>query len=133
MIFKTIQDLSESIYLWEYEAGESFTDYYMHDCVNDLEWAAFLDSKGFTERAEAIRSLRKQGNTCLCQSLLYNVHSTYLEEYEGCKEAIDVVEYSEDQAKWQELYLKDIKLWAEFLFNNEYHKKEMLEYPRSWD
>lgn len=43
-----IQVLKDRIIAWEHDAGESFTDYFMHDNVADRSWAFWLLGKGYT-------------------------------------------------------------------------------------
>lgn len=103
-----IQALKDRIRAWEHEAGESFTDYFMHGNVADRSWAFWLLGKGYTARAnEIIEEIVKQeskGRLCLSQELLYDIHGEYT--------------WDEDTRKqtWHEdLYDKNVMLWAEFL------------------
>ena len=68
------QQFIDQIKKFEYEAGESFADYFMHDNVKDLSWSFWLLGKGFTERALEIISEIEKGETCIDQELLYFIY-----------------------------------------------------------
>lgn len=51
---RTIEAMAARIRKWEMRAGESFTDYYMHDKVKNVSWAFWLLGKGFNERANEL-------------------------------------------------------------------------------
>lgn len=104
-----VQALKDRIIAWEHNAGESFTDYFMHDNVADRSWAFWLLGKGYTSRANEIieEIVRQESNKirlCLDQELLYDVHGQ---------------EPWDEEAKtynWnQENYDKNVMLWSEFL------------------
>jgi len=99
------KELFDKIFNWEAEAGESFTDYFMHDHVIDGSWAFWLIGKGYHERGNKIVELLTAGQTCLDQALLYQVHSSKIENDYG----VDIEPFN------IELYEKDVMLWAEFL------------------
>lgn len=109
MNLEQIKKLKDRIRNWEREAGESFTDYFMHDNVADRSWAFWLLGKGYTAKAnEIIEEIVKQQETkkhlCLSQELLYDVHGEYSWDEETKRET------------WHEdLYDKNVMLWAEFL------------------
>ena len=103
-----IQVLKDRIRSWEQDAGESFTDYFMHDNVAYRSWAFWLLGKGHTIRAnkiiEEIVKQESKGRLSLSQELLFDVHGEYT--------------WNEDTQKetWHEdLYDKNVMLWAEFL------------------
>lgn len=102
---KNKQVLAEAIHKWEQNAGESFTDYFMHDRVKDVSWAFWLLGKGYSERANMLIDLIQAGNKCIDQELLYHLHMT--EEWD------------------EELYSKDIDLWADFLTASDRYFKEI--------
>ena len=122
----TVEKLSEIISKWERDAGESFKDYFMHDSVKDNSWAFWLLGKGYHERANAIIDLLIEGETCLDQSLLYEInYSVINDDYGDCGEKyIDELGYD----KAMNLYDKDITLWSEFLLSNKYYEKKIKEW-----
>ena len=109
----TVENIVKTISTWEVEAGESFSDYFMHDNINDRHWAEWLESKGFTERAELIKLELDAGETCLDQQLLFEVHSSVvIDDYENS---------SAFGTTWPNIienYDKDITLWAEYIHSN---------------
>ena len=108
------EELCEKIRDWEMDAGESFTDYYMHDNVKDISWAFWLLGKGFTEHANIIIDEILAGETCIDQETLYGVYP----DYEG--------------EKWvEESYDKNALLWAEFLVATPYYLNSVLEFLKS--
>lgn len=114
----TKEELIEKIQEWEHGAGESFTDYFMHDNVKDNSWAFWLLGKGYTERANVIIDLILKGEDCLDQSLLYEIHSATIED-----------DYGTPLSPWpRELYEKDVELWAEFLTATEFYKQKVVEF-----
>lgn len=111
----TASELEEKINDWEADAGESFTDYFMHDNVKDNSWAFWLLGKGFTERANEIIDEILKGETCLDQGLLYDVHTNYDDDF---KEIGD----------WKENSDKNVKLWAEFLVSTPFYLDKITEF-----
>lgn len=105
----TAKQLAEKIRNWEVEAGESFTDYFMHDNVKDQSWAYFLLGKGHVERAVEIVDEIHNGNKCIDQELLYEIYSN-----DG--------EWSEEQ------YNKNVILWAEFLISMPHYCQKVTEF-----
>ena len=132
---KNIHELTLAIIEWEAEAQESFTDYYMHDCINWADWSKWLFHNGHKDRSMKIYHQIQKGNTCIDQELLFRVHGCEtpkdLEDY-----AIEVVEWREDEDKWLELYRKDVYLWAQYMFADEEtlaHITNWLDkYPETW-
>lgn len=108
----TTQELADKISEWEHNAGESFTDYFMHDNVKDNSWAFWLLGKGFAERANEIILEILAGNDCLDQELLYEVYPTYDEDDKWIEESDD----------------KNRLLWAEFLIGTPYYLSKTLDF-----
>lgn len=110
-----IKQIADKIIAWEHDAGESFTDYFMHGSVRDVSWAFWLVGKGFTERGNEILNLVNSGETCLDQELLYDIHPSY--------------EYTEKTETWnQDNYNKNVLLWAEFLISTDIYKKRFEDF-----
>lgn len=98
---------------FEIKAGESFTDYFMHSQVSEVAWAYFLMGKGHDKRANAILNLLDTGETCLDQSLLFEINSAIIEDDLGDSGEHYIETLGVDKHK--ALYNKDIDLWAEFI------------------
>lgn len=81
----------DEIHNWEAEAGEDFTDRFMHDNVKDLSWAFWVLGKGFTEHALNIIKEIEAGETCIDQDVLYTIYPD-----------------------WED-HDKNVEIWAEFL------------------
>lgn len=112
---RTQKALADKIRAWEYRAGESFTDYYMHDNVKDVSWAFWLLGKGYSERANILIDLIQSGEKCIDQQLLYELHTD--------PEQVDLGTDYQDH-----LYRKDILLWAEFLVASDRYWKSISEW-----
>lgn len=116
---KSIDDMFNKIIEWEHDAGESFTDYYMHDCVREVSWAFWLLGKGFVERANQIlNEVEADTKYCLDQELLFDIYPSYVDyEKESCG-------YS-----WnEENYHKNVRLWAEFLVSSDIYLRRITEW-----
>lgn len=122
MCTEQIKELAKKIIDWENDAGESFTDYFMHDNVADRSWAFWLLGKGYTSRAnEIIEEIVKQQNSkvhvCLDQELLYDLH----EEEPWDEEA--------KSYNWnQENYNKNVMLWSEFLLATSLYTQRVQDF-----
>ena len=103
-----IQVLKDRIIAWEHEAGESFTDYFMHDNVAPRSWAFWLLGKGITSHAnkliEEIVRQEPKGRLSLDQEFLFDVYGQ-----ESWNEETKRYDWS------QENYDKNVMLWSEFL------------------
>jgi hypothetical protein len=97
---KSAEDAVTRIIDWEIEAGETFTDYFMHDTVDDGAWAYWLLAKGYVKHANNILMEILAGEKCIAQDILYEVY----DEREG------------DNGYSEENIVKNIELMAEFLF-----------------
>lgn len=113
---ESIEAMFQRIVDWEREAGESFTDYYMHDNVRDVSWAFWLLGKGFVERAnEILNEVNDDKKLCLDQELLYDIYPSY--------------EYTEQTNTWNEdNYYKNVRLWAEFLVSTDIYLQRIMEW-----
>lgn len=118
----SIQILKDRIIAWEHNAGESFTDYFMHDNVADRSWAFWLLGKGYTVRAneiieEIVRQQESKAYICLDQELLYDIHGEYTWDEES------------KTHNWsQENYDKNVMLWAEFLLATALYTNRVEEF-----
>jgi hypothetical protein len=110
----TKEELVEKIRNWESEAGESFTDYFMHDHVKTLSWAFWLLGKGYTEHALVIIRGLEKGETYFDQEELFEIYP----EYEGLNGYGDP-KYSNEN------YEKNVAVWAEFLVATDVYQKRV--------
>lgn len=111
------EELVEKIRDWECEAGESFTDYFMHDRVKTLSWAFWLLGKGYTEHALVIIRGLEAGETYFDQEELFHIYP----EYEGVNEHGDP-QYCDEN------YDKNVEIWAEFLVATDAYQKRVQEF-----
>lgn len=105
---RTAEALAVKIREWEMNAGESFTDYYMHDRVKNVSWAFWLLGKGFSQRANFLIDMIT-ASQYLEQEILYDLHG-------------DLEEWSE------ETHQQNILLWAEFLVASDRYWKDISEW-----
>jgi len=106
------KEITKKIRHFETEFGESYTDRFMHDNVTDTSWAFWLLGKGYTEHANAIIKLRVEGETCIDQEILYNIHPEY-----------------DDNEEWQkDSYDENAAIWAEFLVATPYYTDKVLRF-----
>lgn len=96
--------LKEKILSWEANAGESFTDYFMHNRVKDVSWAFWLLGKGYEERANILINKIQAGEKCIDQETLYHIHMDVWDEEE---------------------FHKDVELWADFLTASDRYFNEV--------
>lgn len=137
----TVEELANNIKQWESEAGESFTDYFMHDNVADNSWAFWLIGKGHKRGVDIVHQLlakKKKGKTfiCLDQDLLYNVHQdpdvVYEYDEDGdiseveTRRAYDDIPY--DYVEAAKRFHLDALLWAEFLLATPFYTKKITEW-----
>lgn len=109
---RTIEAMAARIRKWEMRAGESFTDYYMHDKVKNVSWAFWLLGKGFNERANELIDLIQSGERCIDQELLYEL---YGDSYNG--------------GIWtEETHMQNVELWAEFLIASDRYWNEIVQW-----
>lgn len=120
---KNIVIYAERIRDWELEAGESFNDYFMHDYTDYENWGHFLIDHGLVQRGELILKwyikdeINKQD-----QNTLFNMYSgtlKYSAEY-------DTFYFDDDEFEgdWEELYHKDMLLFAEYILSDEDRKED---------
>lgn len=119
----TAQEIADKISEWEYEAGESFTDYFMHDTVLDEDWGKWLIKVGHKERGEAIlKSVEshKEANQFCCQDqeFLYGiyVHPEFVESL-SWKKCISYDVIYDDDLDNEANRDKDRLLWAQFILD----------------
>lgn len=119
----TTEELADRISDWEMDHGESFTDYFMHDNIDDKEWGEWLITKGFKERGEAIIEVydaHAAANEFCCQdqAFLYQVHQ--FPNYEVSMGWKGIIEYGviwDCDFETDENMDKEFLLWAEFLLS----------------
>lgn len=103
-----IQHLAEKIRDWENDAGESFTDYFMHDNVYAVSWAFWLAGKGYTDKANEIIGEVESGNKCIDQEVLFDI--------------VDNKNFTD------EVHFKNILIWSDFLLATETYVKRVSEF-----
>lgn len=119
----TIEQLVLEIRDWEMEAGEGYCDYFFDQYSYDGRWRKFMIEKGFQSVVDQMDNDRYQLNDgtflpCTDQGLKFEPYTSAFEMGSG---------------KWcDEVYLKDVALWAEFLLKHEDiyndHKGFLVEY-----
>ena len=108
MIERTIAGLASTIRNWELTAGESFTDYYMHDRVKNVSWAFWLLGKGFQARANFLIDMITI-SSYLEQEILYELYG--------------------DPENWtEETHFQNVELWAEFLIASDRYWNEIVQW-----
>lgn len=106
-----IEILAHKIRFWEYQAGESFTDYFLDRVSYDGVWLAFLSEKGYHALVDEIN-----GERYADQQLKFEIHNKIWEDADPTR-------------GWSETeYFKDVLLWAEFILNNESVLKDLEEF-----
>lgn len=106
-----IETLAHKIRFWEYQAGESFTDYFLDRCRYDDAWMGFLERKGYYALIEEIKSERYPD-----QQLRFEIHNKAWED-------------AEESHGWsEEEYFKDACLWAEFILSNTMILEELEDF-----
>lgn len=118
----TAQQLANKIGEWEYEIGESFTDRFLDDSVTDRTWVGYLFGRGYTDRANHLISLmNKSKYNISCLQLKFQPNSTFIDGEEG--------DYATDMGEdFEELYEKDLLLWAQFILDCEILNKKAEEF-----
>lgn len=119
----TVEQLVEEIRDWECEAGEGYCDYFFDNYSYDGRWLNFLTEKGFEATvAEIVEDVYicADGTVlgCTDQQLKFEPYTTWHEQ---------------KGEKWnEEVYRKDVALWAEFLLKHDdiytKHKRFVTEY-----
>lgn len=108
----------EKICDWEEEAGESFTDYFMHDNIYDGSWAFWLLGKGFSEK----------GNWIIDQMVTEDYKKWRLDQeelYEIYPEYLDENTHSEENAD------KNRTIWAEFIDASNHYTNKFNEWLKN--
>lgn len=115
MIERTVDAMVVAIREWELEAGEGFTDYFLDNWAVG-SWAYWLLGKGHTEWANLIINM--------------NEEKQYVDQ-EVKFEWFDDYTYDEDGSNpvWhEELYLKNVRVWAEFLVESDQYFRRVNEF-----
>lgn len=112
-------ELLDKIETWESENGESFNDYFAHDNIKPLEWAKWLESKGFDTWAFDIRAEVKKYQNKI--QMDYCNPDTMFEWYPPYI-SYDPPVYSEENER------KNKEILCEFLLSDEKYMKELEEF-----
>jgi len=108
----TKEQLVEKINDWTSDLGESFTDYFMHDCIKNIDWAKWLLDNGYTEKANELLEIIESGEDYIDQETLYEIYPEY-----------------NDNGRWdRESYDKNVEIWADFLVNNPFYLKRVIKF-----
>jgi len=111
MIERNVDAMIAAIRGFEMEAGESFTDYFMDNWAFG-SWAYWLLGKGHTEWANNIINKNERGE--------------YVDQ-EDKFEFFNSYEYG-DNAWCEETYLKNVRVWAEFLVESDQYFRRVNEF-----
>jgi len=106
---RTVDAMVEAIRNWELEAGEGFTDYFM-DSWPLGSWAYWLLGKGHTEWANKIINLNEEK-----QYVDQDVKFEWFDDYE-------------DGVWSEELYCKNVRVWAEFLVESDQYFRRVCKF-----
>ncbi|WOZ57420.1 hypothetical protein [Pseudomonas phage vB_PseuGesM_254] len=118
----TIKQLAHCIREWEMGGGASFTDHFLDSCSYDFDggWLAFLDKKGYHELVEKIAAdvyVMQDGTVlgCTDQQLKFEPNTSLMEKWDD------------------DLYFKDVLLWAEFMLENEDIMKDFQDFLEDYE
>ena len=111
------EELVELICEWECEAGESFTDYYMHDNIPNKLWATWLFYNGYAVHGQKLLDIIASGETYIDQEELYEIYPVYNDN-----------EYNEENND------KNIAVWSEFFLdsNNKNYLDDVLNFLKDF-
>lgn len=114
----TVQELVEEIRDWEMDAGEGYCDYFFDSYSYDGRWLNFLTDKGYHD---IVDDIKKDVYVCADGTVL------------GCTDQELKFEPHSSSVYWsEEVYRKDVALWAEFLLLHDdiykAHKGFLVEY-----
>ena len=115
MIERTVDAMIKAIRDWELDAGEGFDDYFMASwpCGS---WFYFLLGKGHTEWAnKLINDYEQKGY--VCQEEQFNWFDAYTYNENGV-----------DTGWSEEIYLKNVRVWAEFLVESDQYFRRVNEF-----
>lgn len=103
---KTIEQVVDQIRAWEMFAGESFCDYFLDAYSYHDEWIIFLKGKGFHEVVQKIEAdvyILGDGTILPCtdQQLKFEPHTS--------------ARYDQGLDWEEDVYRKDVALWAEYI------------------
>lgn len=112
-VWKTPEELRDAILDWQYEAGESFTDYFMDDTVDTKQWLHWLVGKGYSEHALPILALIREREVQPKKWSYISQHEKF-EIYEDSVEGDEYTKADGTTAKWEGWQMNAL-VWAEFL------------------
>lgn len=107
---EAIEATVDQIRDWELDNGEGFTDYFLDRYSYGDAWLEFLEGKGFTELVKEIKEdvyVCQDGTVlgCTDQGLKFEPH---------------ISAHGVEGGDWDEdIYRKDVALWAEFILTHE--------------
>jgi len=115
MIERNVDAMVEAIRKWELDAGEGFDDYFMASWPSG-SWFYFLLGKGHTEWAnKLINDYESKGY--VCQEEQFTGFNCYPEAT------------STSDGPWsEEQYLKNVRVWAEFLTESDQYYRRVNEF-----
>lgn len=119
----TIEQLAHRIREWEMDAGESFTDYFLDSYSYTRTgggWISFLLEKGYSDLVEEIEAdvyVMQDGTVlgCTDQQLKFEPNTSLMEQWD------------------EDLYFKDVLLWAEFMLENEDIMKDFQDFLEDYE
>lgn len=111
MVDRNVEEVIEAIREWELKAGEGFTDYFMDNWPVG-SWAYWLLGKGHTQWANDIIN-KNEEYRYVDQELKFEFYDDY-----------DPV-----TGDWsEELYRKNVRVWAEFLVESDQYFRRLNEF-----
>jgi hypothetical protein len=115
MIERNVDAMVEAIRGWEMDAGEGFDDYFMATWPAG-SWFYFLLGKGHTEWAnKLINDYESKGHVCQEEQFIgFNCYPEATITSDG--------PWSEEQ------YLKNVRVWAEFLTESDQYYRRVNEF-----
>ena len=112
MIERNVDAMVEAIRKWELDAGEGFTDYFLDNWAFG-SWAYWLLGKGHTEWANNLINKNERG-----ESVDQDEKFEFFDPY--CNEG---------ESGWcEETYLKNVRVWAEFLTESDQYYRRVNEF-----
>lgn len=115
MIERNVDAMVEAIRDWELKAGEGFDDYFMATWPQG-SWFYFLLGKGHTEWAnKLINDNEQKGYVCQTEQF----------QWFDCYPNADEFNHG---AWCEETYLKNVRVWAEFLVESDQYYRRVNEF-----
>lgn len=111
-----IELLAHKIRFWEYEAGESFTDYFLDRTAFNNRWLIFLRIKGFAQHLSYI-----EAEDYPDQELTFEPHN-WSHQY------LDLEDDDYPRGWDNNTYFKDVLLWAEFILSDTMILEELEDF-----